>query len=91
MLNPVEIIDKILKGLGWLLIVTGIVIGLYVGGWVCLVGGITDIVVEVRAGPVDATSLIWELVGVLLTGIGCLFAGGAVFLAGHELIDDSLL
>lgn len=34
---------------GIALMIIGIILGLYVGGWVCFIGGIVDVITEVRA------------------------------------------
>lgn len=37
------------KILGFLLITVGIFLGFYLGGWICLVGGIVEVFNEIRA------------------------------------------
>ena len=49
------------------LILCGILIGLYVGFWLMFIGGVVDIVAAIRADELDVAKLGW--------GIGkCLFA-----------------
>ena len=52
----------------------GIVLGLYVGVWVCLVGGIVDIINEVNTqiqanGPLDAMTIAVAVVKIMCAGV----------------------
>lgn len=58
--------------LGVLLMVAGVLFGVYVGVWLCLVGGIVQIVQSVQGSSVDALGIAFGIVRVLGTG----FAGG---------------
>lgn len=65
--------------LGVLLIVAGVALGLYVGLWVCFIGGIVDVVDAVKATPVEAMNLAWGIVKIV-------FAGAAGALSAYALI-----
>ena len=58
---------KIISGI--VLMIAGLVLGLYVGIWLCLIGGIVDIV-ETVAGiqTFDALNVAWGVVRVLPAG-----------------------
>jgi hypothetical protein len=57
--------------LGVLLCVSGILLGLYVGVWLCLIGGIVQFVEGVKANPVNA----WEIAFGIARFIGAGFCG----------------
>jgi len=58
---------------GFVLILLAIFLGLYVGVWLCLIGGLLDIVnfaLDLTKGqPVTAMSLVWGVVKFLFAGI----------------------
>lgn len=54
------------KLLGFLLILAGAALGLYVGGWLCLIGGIVDVVDGTKATPTNGGLIAWGLVKALL-------------------------
>ena len=55
--------------LGIMLCLAGIVAGLYVGVYVCLVGGITQIIDGVRADPVSAAAVAWGIALIIFAGL----------------------
>jgi len=61
---------KEVLGIG--LMVGGVILGLYVGIWVCFVGGMVDVIEQVRAENLEAISLAWGIAKVFLAG----FFGG---------------
>ncbi|MDP3901940.1 MAG: hypothetical protein Q8Q37_03180 [bacterium] len=71
--------------LGLVFILGGIVLGLYVGVWVCLVGGIVDIINQVKAPEsVDAMVIACGIVKILFAAISgwlSFFVCGAIGLA----------
>jgi hypothetical protein len=54
--------------LGIIVIVGGIALGIYLGLWVCFVGGIIGFIDAVKANPVDAYGVAWSIVRVLFAG-----------------------
>lgn len=71
--------------LGILIIIGGIALGIWIGIWICLVGGIIQIVEALKATPVSSWGIAWGIVRVLLTSLAgwgsfglCVFAGGAL-------------
>ena len=71
--------------LGVALIVAGIVIGVYVGVWVCFIGGIVDIVEQIRAESLETVSLAWGVAKILFAGFFGLVSGGVVSFCGYLL------
>lgn len=67
------------NALGILLMVAGVAFGVYVGVWLCLIGGIVQIIQSVQ-GTVDAWGVAIGIARVLCTGLaGTLTAVVAVF------------
>lgn len=65
--------------IGLLLIIAGVALGLYVGVWVCFIGGVVQIVEAVKATPVEA-------VGIAVGILRIFFAGAAGFLSAIALV-----
>jgi len=51
-----------------LFLVLGVVLGLYVGFWCCLVGGVADVINAVKHDPVLIGKLGWGLLKFVLAG-----------------------
>jgi hypothetical protein len=43
--------------LGLLMVLGGIVLGVYVGGWVCFIGGIVDVINAIKADDIEAIKI----------------------------------
>lgn len=57
------------KALGILLMIAGVAFGVYVGLWLCFVGGVVQIVDAVQAHPVSGMDIAIGIVRVLCTGV----------------------
>lgn len=55
--------------IGLLLVLAGIALGLYVGIWVCFIGGIVEIVTAIKATPVPALQLAVGIAKILFSGV----------------------
>lgn len=55
--------------IGFLLILCGMAVGLYVGVWLCLVGGIIDIVEQIRADEMCSTDLAIGVVKIICANL----------------------
>ena len=80
-----------LKILAVLIIVAGILGGLYLGLWVCLVGGIVQIIDTIQHTPVEARTVAIGVLRVLCTGLVTwltillsTFIGGLCFAVDEE-------
>lgn len=51
--------------LGVLLIVAGAAFGVYVGVWVCFIGGIVQIIEAIKASPVEALDIAFGIVRII--------------------------
>lgn len=74
--------------LGVLLIVAGIGLALYVGVWLCLIGGIVQVIDGIKAAPTDALDIAIGIARVLCAGLaGVLTAVVAIF-PGFALLSS---
>lgn len=55
--------------IGLAMIVGGIVLGLYVGVWVCFIGGIVDIIQEIRAEQLEVMGVAFGILKIICAGI----------------------
>lgn len=51
---------------GVLLVLLGVVAGLYVGGWLLFIGGVVDVVNGVKATPTDGGMIAWGVIKALV-------------------------
>lgn len=56
------------KILGFLMLVGGALLGLYVGVWVCFIGGIVDVITEVRAVTMVPMNIAIGIAKVMFSG-----------------------
>lgn len=77
--------------IGILLILGGIALGIWLGIWVCLVGGIVQLIEAVKATPIESFGIAWGIARILLTSVVgwgsfaiCAFAGGAFLSSGSR-------
>ena len=77
-------------GAGVGLMIAGIVVGLYVGVWLCFIGGIVQIVNEINAGtPVEAMNIALGIVRILFAGLCGWLAGFVLFIPGMILLGGA--
>jgi len=74
--------------MGVLCIIGGLLLGLYIGIWVCLIGGIIQVVTVIRAPELDAALLAYGIARVLCAGP----CGGLTFflcaIVGRVLLES---
>ena len=71
--------------LGVLMIILGVCLGIYVGLWVCLVGGIVDIVNNYNYGSFPG--VVWGAFKFFFAGIAGYLSASLLILPGAALID----
>lgn len=77
--------------LGLAMCAVGIIVGLYVGGWLLFIGGLTDVVEQVRAAQMDKSIFAVGVLKVMFAGFvgyisaAILFIPGVVFLGKGRL------
>lgn len=74
--------------IGLLLMLSGIIIGLYVGLWWAFIGGIIQIIEQIRAENLDVTIVAWGIVKVFFAGTLGWFTGVLFFVAGSMFMKD---
>jgi uncharacterized membrane protein len=77
--------------IGVLMCAAGIVLGLYVGVWICLVGGIVDIINEVNTqiqanGPLDAMNIAIGVIKIMFAGIIGMASAFVLIVPGSALM-----
>lgn len=80
-----------MKVLGLVLIATGVLLGLYVGGWLMFVGGIVALVEAFKVSPIEALDVALAIVRIMLAGaageiaaVVLLFPGAAMMATGAK-------
>jgi len=58
-----------MKLIGALIIVAGVLLGLYLGLWVCLIGGIVQLVEACKADPVSSLGIAFGIVRILIASV----------------------
>ena len=72
--------------IGLLLIIIGVIFGLYVGIWVCFVGGIIDIIEQIRATNLEAMSVAWGVAKIVFAGFFGVISGGIIAFVGYVVM-----
>lgn len=75
--------------LGLLLVVLGIALGLYVGVWLCLIGGIVQFVEAVKMTPVDAWGIAFGIARFFLASVCGMVSAMLLVIPGAALIKKS--
>lgn len=76
--------------LGLLLLVLGVVLGLYVGFWLCFIGGIVQIIHSLQANPIQAYGVAIGVVRVFGASLAGWLSLMACWLPGLGLLKSSL-
>lgn len=81
---------KALAGLA--MILAGIVLGLYVGVWVCFIGGILDLVHVVVAivnhTAFSYTTIGWGILKIIVAGVAGTISAMVLLIPGQALISE---
>lgn len=73
--------------IGFLIIVVGVVFGLYMGLWVFFIGGVIDIIQQIRAEDLNVMATAWGIVKCMSAGfVGWLSA--IIFILPGVIIGD---
>jgi hypothetical protein len=73
--------------LGLFLIVLGVVVGLYIGVWVCFVGGIIQIIQSVTPGPLNTAGVAIGILKVVCAGLAGWGSAILFMIPGGALLD----
>lgn len=73
--------------LGILMIISGIILGLYVGVWPCFIGGIVQVIDQIRAIHMDTRILAMGIAKIIFVGIIGSFCGGILIILGFVILS----
>jgi hypothetical protein len=73
--------------IGVLLILSGIALGAYVGIWLCFIGGIIDVIEQVRAVDLSASTVAIGVAKVLFSGFAGWLSAVVLVLPGAAFIN----
>ena len=74
--------------IGLLLIVAGICLGLYVGLWLCFIGGIMDIINAVRAETLVKATVGWGVVKIMFAGFLGWVCALVLIIPGKMMLEE---
>lgn len=72
--------------IGFILIIAGIALGLYLGLYVCFIGGIVDVVEFIRDETLPTSHLAWGILKVVCAGFVGTVSGYIVSIVGVTLL-----
>lgn len=75
---------KVLCGI--VLVLLGLAVGLYVGLWLCLAGGIIQIVNALQVSPIDGTGIAVGVIRIICSSLAGGFAALVCLLPGMALL-----
>jgi len=77
-----------MKLVGVVLVICGAILGLYVGIWLCFVGGIVDVIQQIRAEYLDATAVACSVAKIVFSGVLGTLSGAVLAVPGWLLLND---
>jgi len=75
--------------IGILLMFAGACLGAYVGVWVCFIGGIVDVVTEIRAVDLSAMNVAIGIAKVFFAGVAGWLSAIGLILPGYVMVQSS--
>jgi len=72
--------------IGGIMIVSGIALGLYVGVYLCFIGGIIDVITEIRAEDLSAYNTAIGIAKVVFSGLIGTLAGYCLLIPGYAIL-----
>ncbi len=76
------------KLFGLVVIIGGVALGLYVGGWIFFVGGIIDVIEQIRAPVLEVRATAIGVAKMIFAGFIGSLIGGILFLIGSFIRDN---
>ena len=77
-----------MKLVGVVLVICGAILGLYVGVWLCFVGGIVDVIQQIRAEYLDATAVACGVAKIVFAGVLGTLSGAVLAVPGWLMLND---
>lgn len=75
------------KWFGLVLIVIGVIFGLYIGIGVCFIGGIIDIIEQIRATNLEPVRVAWGVAKIVFAGFFGVMSGGIIAFIGYVVME----
>jgi hypothetical protein len=75
--------------IGIILVLAGIAFGVYVGLWVCFIGGIVQIIDAIKATPVEGLDIAIGIVRILFAGAAGALSAFVAVIPGVALVQAS--
>ena len=75
--------------IGLLLMFVGVCLGVYVGVWVCFIGGIVDLITEIRADDLAAPNVAFGIAKVMFAGVAGWLSAMGLILPGYVMVQSS--
>ena len=73
--------------LGIACIITGLIIGAYLAGWFCFIGGIVSILNEIKSSePVSTGTIAWNVLKIMFAGLIFWVSAGIFIIPGWHLV-----
>lgn len=72
--------------IGILLMVAGVAVAVYVGLWVCFIGGIVQCIEAVKATPVDAWGIAFGVVRIVFAGFAGVITAFFAIIPGFAML-----
>jgi len=76
---------KLWIGIG--LVICGVILGIYVGIWLCFIGGIVDVITQVRAEQLQAMGVAMGVVKIVFSGFFGWLSAALFILPGMGFIS----
>lgn len=77
-----------MKILGIILILIGACLGFYIGLWVCFIGGIIQVIEQIRVEHLEASIVAWGIAKVIFAGFFGWLSGLIFILPGYAILND---
>ena len=74
--------------IGLIMCITGALLGLYVGVWVCFIGGIVDVITQVRAEHLSAVGVAIGIAKVMFAALGGWLSAILLIIPGWAIMDN---
>lgn len=71
---------------GLLMCIAGVCLGLYVGLYLCFVGGIIDLIHQVRSPDLSASAVAWDIVRIMFAGVAGWISAFVLLVPGTTLM-----
>lgn len=79
---------KLIIGLG--MILAGIILGLYIGIWICFIGGTVDIIEQIQASKLNAMAIAIGITKVFFAGLFGWLSGTVLVLIGCYILIKAI-